>query len=133
MHKLQLAMPGCRAVNLPAGRAHSLTALCCIDIVLMTSISSDRSGAAKNCQPSASPAATYSRHAGKGVSGDQGQCLQWFEKASEQYIPEATYKLAQCYEDGWGCPQDLPGAVELYKDAALGEPCKSPSHMSITP
>lgn len=58
---------------------------------------------------------------GKGVSGDQGQCLQWFQKASEQYIPEATYKLAQCYEDGWGCPQDLPGAVELYKDAALAK------------
>ena len=64
---------------------------------------------------------TASSLAGKGILGDQGQCKDWFQKASDQFIPEATYKLAQCHEDGWGCRRDLAEAVRLYHDAGEGE------------
>ena len=69
--------------------------------------------------------------AGTDIVGDQRQCIIWFKKASDQYIPEATYKLAQCYEDGWGCARDLAGAVDLYGDAAAGESCSTNGPFTI--
>jgi TPR repeat protein len=30
------------------------------------------------------------------------------------------YKLAQCFEDGWGCVRDLAKAADLYTEAAEG-------------
>lgn len=59
-------------------------------------------------------------HAGKGLTGDQSLCYKWFWRSSQQYVPEATYKLAQCKEDGWGCAVNLQEAVALYKEAAEG-------------
>lgn len=44
------------------------------------------------------------------------------------------YKLAQCFEDGWGCVRDLAKAVDLYTEAAEGEfatpqfLCLAPTH-----
>ena len=57
---------------------------------------------------------------GKGIVGEQSLCFSWFQRSADQYVPEATYKLAQCYEDGWGCERDLQEAVVLYKEAAEG-------------
>ena len=47
-------------------------------------------------------------------------CYTWFARSSQQYVPEATYKLAQCKEDGWGCAVNMQEAVALYKEAADG-------------
>ena len=79
-------------------------------------------------QPFSSPSAHINRQCrcsqcpvGKGIAGDQSQCQQWFQKAADGCIPEAMYKLAQCFEDGWGCVRDLAKAVDLYTEAAEGE------------
>ena len=47
-------------------------------------------------------------------------CQTWFKKASEQGIVEASYKLGQCFEDGWGCAKNLTEAVRLYNIATHG-------------
>lgn len=62
----------------------------------------------------------YTCHAGKGIVGEQSLCFSWFARSSNQYVPEATYKLAQCKEDGWGCAVNMQEAVALYREAADG-------------
>ena len=69
--------------------------------------------------------------AGKGIAGEQSLCFLWFQRSAAHFVPEATYKLAQCYEDGWGCTRDMQEAVALYKEAAEGTLAAS-EHRSMT-
>lgn len=55
-----------------------------------------------------------------GLPGTPDLCQTWFKKASDQGIAEASYKLGQCFEDGWGCAKSLSEAVRLYNIAAHG-------------
>lgn len=66
------------------------------------------------------PSLTHICYAGKGIAGEQSLCYTWFARSSKQYVPEATYKLAQCKEDGWGCAVNMQEAVVLYTEAADG-------------
>jgi TPR repeat protein len=41
------------------------------------------------------------------------QFVKLFEQANRKGLAKATRKLAQCYENGWGCKQDLEKARTL--------------------
>lgn len=54
------------------------------------------------------------------MPGEQSMCCSWFYRAAQQFVPEAIYKLAQCKEDGWGCPVNMQEALAYYQEAADG-------------
>src|SRR5690606_18605991 len=61
-------------------------------------------------------AEVYSR--GLGVKPDLVTALGWYEKASEQKVPEATFQLAMILLDGGAEFGDREGAYGLMKQAA---------------
>ena len=76
---------------------------------------------------------SHTQLAGQGdLPGDQSTCRSCFVKASDLGIREASYKLGQCHEDGWGCTQSMSQAVRLYQLAADGMLMTVPDvHMSF--
>lgn len=58
----------------------------------------------------------YSR--GLGVKPDLAKAMEWYEKASEQNVPDATFQLAMILIDGGPEFRDRDRAFELLKKAA---------------
>jgi len=54
---------------------------------------------------------------GKGVQQDYLQAAKWLEKASDENLPYADYKLAGMYFEGKGVTRDETRAFELYQKA----------------
>jgi TPR repeat protein len=42
------------------------------------------------------------------VADRQAQAVEWYRKAADSGSVEALFELGQCYERGFGIPQDLP-------------------------
>ena len=51
-------------------------------------------------------------------SRDPGAACELFEQASRERLPRAWWRLAQCYERGWGRPADKRQAADWYRRAA---------------
>jgi hypothetical protein len=51
---------------------------------------------------------------GKGVPLDDGQAMQWYQKAAEQGLPQAQVNLGIMYEQGEGVPPDFVRAYFWY-------------------
>jgi len=55
---------------------------------------------------------------GRGVPKDEKKAVEWFQKAAEQGMPKAQFRLGMMYAQGRGVPQDRAKADEWYKKAA---------------
>ena len=55
---------------------------------------------------------------GRGMAQDNQSAQQWLEKAAQQKLAPAQYRLAAMLERGLGGPKDLKRAQELYASAA---------------
>jgi localization factor PodJL len=55
---------------------------------------------------------------GKAVARNEAQAAQWYERAAEQGLAAAQYRLGSMYEHGRGKPVDREQAVALYEQAA---------------
>ena len=53
-----------------------------------------------------------------GKDEDNEEAAKWYLKAAEQGHADAQYKLAGCYENGWGVYEDGEAAAERYMKAA---------------
>ena len=53
-----------------------------------------------------------------GKDEDNEEAAKWYLKAAEQGHADAQYKLAGCYENGWGVDEDGEAAAEWYMKAA---------------
>lgn len=59
--------------------------------------------------------------AGSGLLRSDELAKDMFAGAADQGLAAASYKLAQCYRDGWGVPADEDIAQQLFAVAANGE------------
>ena len=55
---------------------------------------------------------------GLGTDPDYGRAAQWFEKSAAKGSKRAKINLGYLYESGQGVSQDLPKALNLYRDAS---------------
>ena len=59
---------------------------------------------------------------GLGMAEDDGQALQWYQRAAESGYALAQYSLASMYQSGEGTPQDYVQAHKWYSLAAKNFP-----------
>jgi TPR repeat protein len=55
---------------------------------------------------------------GQGVEQSYSEAAQWYQKAAEQGVSEAQYRLGNLYKNGEGVPQDAETAYGWYRVAA---------------
>ena len=55
---------------------------------------------------------------GDGIELDEGEAMDWFERAAQNGHAEAMYELGECYYLGMGVEEDEEEAVKWYRKAA---------------
>ena len=85
----------------------------------------DFAGAAREWTPLAEAGDAHAQYnmgllyaAGKGVTQDYNQAVEWYRKAAEQGVPAAAYNLGVIYANGQGVPANSPEAAKWFLKAA---------------